>query len=93
MGRVEHPQEIEGAGLISRRRAVVECGQDALGEAAAGLRVAGFEAGTVVVGFVAIISAVTGLTYLMDIALVWALVSFVGTLALAKYLVGKRLNE
>jgi len=49
--------------------------------------------GTVVVGFVAIISAATGLTYLLDIALVWALVSFVGTLALAKYLVGKRLNE
>lgn len=49
--------------------------------------------GTVVVGFVAIISAVTGKIYLLDIALVWALVSFVGTLALAKYLDGKRLNE
>jgi multicomponent Na+:H+ antiporter subunit F len=49
--------------------------------------------GTVVVGFVAIITALTGKTYLLDIALVWALVSFAGTLALAKYLVGKRLNE
>jgi len=49
--------------------------------------------GTVVVGFVAIITAVTGKAYLLDIALVWALVSFVGTLALAKYMVGKRLNE
>ena len=49
--------------------------------------------GTVVVGFVAIITAVTGKMYLLDIALVWALVSFAGTLALAKYLVGKRLNE
>jgi multicomponent Na+:H+ antiporter subunit F len=49
--------------------------------------------GTVVVGFVAIITAVSGKTYLLDVALVWALVSFVGTLALAKYLVGKRLNE
>jgi multicomponent Na+:H+ antiporter subunit F len=49
--------------------------------------------GTVVVGFVAIITAVSGKAYLLDIALVWALVSFVGTLALAKYLVGKRLNE
>ena len=49
--------------------------------------------GTVVVGFVAIITAVSGKTYLLDIALVWALVSFAGTLALAKYLVGKRLNE
>ncbi len=49
--------------------------------------------GTVVVGFVAIITAVSGKAYLLDIALVWALVSFAGTLALAKYLVGKRLNE
>ena len=49
--------------------------------------------GTVVVGFVAIITAVTGKAYLLDVALVWALLSFVGTLALAKYLVGKRLNE
>lgn len=49
--------------------------------------------GTVVVGFVAIITAVTGKIYLLDIALVWALVSFAGTLALAKYLDGKRLNE
>ena len=49
--------------------------------------------GTVVVGFVAILTAVTGREYLLDVALVWALVSFVGTLALAKYLVGKRLNE
>jgi multicomponent Na+:H+ antiporter subunit F len=49
--------------------------------------------GTVVVGFVAIIAAVSGKAYLFDVALVWALVSFIGTLALAKYLVGKRLNE
>lgn len=49
--------------------------------------------GTVVVGFVAIITAITGKAYLFDVALVWALVSFAGTLALAKYLVGKRLNE
>jgi len=49
--------------------------------------------GTVVVGFVAIITAVSGKTYLLDVALVWALVSFAGTLALAKYLVGKQLNE
>lgn len=49
--------------------------------------------GTVVVGFVAIISALSDREYLLDVALVWALVAFVGTLALAKYLVGKRLNE
>ena len=49
--------------------------------------------GTVVVGFVAIIMVASGRSYLLDVALVWALVSFVATLALAKYLVGKRLNE
>jgi multicomponent Na+:H+ antiporter subunit F len=49
--------------------------------------------GTVVVGFVAIITVVSGKLYLLDVALVWAMISFVGTLALAKYLVGKRLNE
>ena len=49
--------------------------------------------GTVVVGFVAILTAVTGETYLLDVALVWALVSWVGTLALAKYLLGRKLND
>ncbi len=49
--------------------------------------------GTVVVGFVAIIMAVTQKAYLLDIAMVWALVSFIGTLALAKYLVGQRMGD
>jgi multicomponent Na+:H+ antiporter subunit F len=49
--------------------------------------------GTVVVGFVAIVMALTGKVYLLDVALLWALVSWVGTLALAKYLVGKRLSD
>ena len=49
--------------------------------------------GTVVVGFIAILTAVTGMEYLLDVALVWAMVSFIGTLALAKFLTGKGLNE
>ena len=49
--------------------------------------------GTLVVGFVAILTAVTGKEYLLNVAIVWALISFVGTLALAKYLVGKGLHE
>lgn len=49
--------------------------------------------GTVVVGFVAILTAVTGKEYLLNVAIVWALISFVGTLALAKFLVGKGLHE
>jgi len=42
--------------------------------------------GTVVVGFCALLSLQTGKDYLMNVALVWALVSFIGTLALARYL-------
>lgn len=42
--------------------------------------------GTVVVGFCALLALKTGKDYLMNIALVWALVSFIGTLALAKHL-------
>ena len=42
--------------------------------------------GTVVVGFCALLSLATGRDYLMNVALVWALVSFIGTLALAKHL-------
>ncbi len=45
--------------------------------------------GTVVVGFVGILTALTGKEYLLNVAIVWALISFVGTLALAKYL-GRR---
>ena len=49
--------------------------------------------GTVVVGFVAVLTALTGKAYLLDVAMVWALVSFVGTLALSKYLEGRPLDE
>ena len=49
--------------------------------------------GTVVVGFVAIVTAVTGKEYLLNVALVWALVSFIASLALAKYMEGKGLHE
>ena len=49
--------------------------------------------GTLMVGFVAIFTAVSEKEYLLNLAIVWALVSFVGTLALAKYLVGRELND
>jgi len=45
--------------------------------------------GTVVVGFCALLALVTGKDYLMNVALVWALVSFIGTLALARQLGGR----
>jgi multicomponent Na+:H+ antiporter subunit F len=49
--------------------------------------------GTVVVGFCALLTLVTGKDYLMNVALVWALVSYIGTLALANHLGGKRVDE
>jgi multicomponent Na+:H+ antiporter subunit F len=49
--------------------------------------------GTVVVGFCALLSLVTHQEYLMNVALLWALVSFIGTLALAKHLEGRQSDE
>ena len=49
--------------------------------------------GTVMVGFVAILTVLTGQSFLLDVAVVWALVSSVGTLALAKHLEGRALDE
>jgi len=45
--------------------------------------------GTLVVGFCCIMALWTGEDYYMNIAIAWALISFVGTLALAKYLEGR----
>jgi len=49
--------------------------------------------GTVVVGFCVLLSLVTGRDLYMNVALSWALLSFVGTIALAKYLEGKHFDE
>jgi len=45
--------------------------------------------GTLVVGFCCVMALATGQEYYMNIAIAWALISFVGTLALAKYLEGR----
>lgn len=45
--------------------------------------------GTLVVGFCCIVAVWTEQEYYMNIAIAWALISFVGTLALAKYLEGR----
>ena len=45
--------------------------------------------GTLVVGFSCIYALMTGQDFYMNIAIAWALISFVGTLALAKYLEGR----
>ena len=49
--------------------------------------------GTMVVGFCAIYSAFTKQDLYMIIAISWALLSFVGTIALAKYLEGRSFDE
>ena len=49
--------------------------------------------GTVVVGFCALLTLRTGKSYFMNVALVWALVSFIGTLALARHLEGQESDD
>ncbi len=45
--------------------------------------------GTLMVGFCCVMALTTKQEYYMNIAIAWALISFVGTLALAKYLEGR----
>lgn len=45
--------------------------------------------GTLMVGFCCITAMISGQDYYMNIAIAWALTSFIGTLALAKYLEGR----
>lgn len=49
--------------------------------------------GTLVVGFCAILTWETGKDYYMIIGITWALLSFIGTIALAKYLEGRDFDE
>jgi multicomponent Na+:H+ antiporter subunit F len=49
--------------------------------------------GTVVVGFCGVFSLVSGKDFYLNIALCWALLSFIGTLALAKFLEGRNFDE
>ena len=49
--------------------------------------------GILVVGICAIISVLTGKSFILDIGIAWIILSFIGTLTLAKYLSGKRLNQ
>ena len=49
--------------------------------------------GILVVGICAILSIKTGRSFILDIGIAWIILSFIGTLTLAKYLSGKKLNE
>jgi len=49
--------------------------------------------GIIVVGFCALLTLTTKKDYYMNIGLAWALLSFIGTIALAKFLEGKGFDE
>lgn len=49
--------------------------------------------GILVVGICAILTVITGRYFIIDIGIAWVILSFTGTLTLAKYLSGKKLNE
>jgi len=49
--------------------------------------------GILVVGICAIIAIQTGRSFILDIGIAWIILSFIGTLTLAKYLSGKKLNR
>jgi multicomponent Na+:H+ antiporter subunit F len=49
--------------------------------------------GILIVGLCAILGVPTGRSWYIDIGIAWALQSFIGTLALAKYLEGKNFDE
>lgn len=49
--------------------------------------------GILVVGICAILAIESGRSFLIDIGIAWIILSFIGTLTLAKYLSGNKLNE
>ncbi|MBN1897448.1 MAG: hypothetical protein JW827_01620 [Spirochaetes bacterium] len=49
--------------------------------------------GILVVGICAILTIKTGRDFIIDIGLAWMILSFIGTLALAKYLTGAKFDE
>ena len=49
--------------------------------------------GTLIVGFCCVFALMYERDFYMNIAIAWALVSFVGTIALAKYLEGRSYDE
>jgi multicomponent Na+:H+ antiporter subunit F len=49
--------------------------------------------GILVVGICAILAIRTQRSFILDIGIAWIILSFIGTLTLAKYLSGKKLNE
>jgi len=49
--------------------------------------------GILVVGICGLLVLITGRLFLIDIAIAWIILSFIGTITLAKYLTGEKLDE
>jgi len=49
--------------------------------------------GVVIVGFCGLMALVTGKDFYLNVGLAWALLSFIGTLALAKFLEGRGFDD
>ena len=49
--------------------------------------------GIVIVGFCALFAMVTGKDFYINIAIAWSLISFIGTIALAKFLEGRSFDD
>jgi multicomponent Na+:H+ antiporter subunit F len=49
--------------------------------------------GVMIVGICGIFGIMTGQDFYLNVAIAWALLSFIGTLALAKYLEGRGFDE
>ena len=49
--------------------------------------------GVILVGFCAVLTVLTRRDWQLNIAIAWALLSFIGTVALGKYLEGKAFDE
>ena len=49
--------------------------------------------GTLIVGFCAVLALANARDFYMNVAIAWALLSFIGTLALAKHLEGRAFHE
>jgi len=49
--------------------------------------------GTLIVGFCVVLALTTGRDFYINVAIAWALLSFIGTLALAKHLEGRGFHE
>ncbi|MFC1761845.1 cation:proton antiporter [Planctomycetota bacterium] len=49
--------------------------------------------GILIVGFCGLMAVATGRAFYLDVALAWALLSFIGTIALAKFLEGRHFDD